>query len=79
MNISLTILDLALIGATTGLTTFASMYLTMVFMKRLERKRKMIVMEEMFTQMHDKAQTESEFSEIVERLKGERGGFDERN
>jgi hypothetical protein len=79
MNMSLTILDMTLIGATTGLTTFASMYLTMIFMKRLDRKRKMIVMEEMFIQMHDKAQTESEFSEIVERLKGERGGFDERN
>jgi len=39
----------------------------------------MIVMEEMLSQMHDKAQTEAEFSEIVERLKGQRGGFDERN
>jgi hypothetical protein len=78
MNMSLTILDLALIGATTGLTTFGSMYLTMVFMKRLDRKRKMIVMEEMFSQMHDKAQTEAEFSDIVERLKEQRGGFNER-
>ena len=78
MNMSLTILDLALIGATTGLTTLGSMYLTMVFMKRLDRKRKMIVMEEMFSQMHDKAQTEAEFSEIVERLKEQRGGFNER-
>ncbi len=78
MNMSLTILDLALIGATTGLTTLGSMYLTMVFMKRLDRKRKMIVMEEMFSQMHDKAQTEAEFSDIVERLKEQRGGFNER-
>ena len=79
MNMSLTILDMALIGATSGFTTLASMYLTMVLMKRHNTRRKMIVMEEMLSQMHDKAQTEAEFSEIVERLKGQRGGFDERN
>jgi hypothetical protein len=77
MTISLTILDLALIGATSGLTTLASMYFTMLLMKRNATKRKMIVMEEMFSQMHDKAQTEAEFSEIVERLKEQRGGFNE--
>ena len=77
MTVSLTILDLALIGATCGLTTLASMYFTMLLMKRNATKRKMIVMEEMFSQMHDKAQTEAEFSEIVERLKEQRGGFNE--
>jgi hypothetical protein len=77
MTMSLTILDMALIGATSGLTTLASMYLTMVLMKRHATRRKMIVMEEMFSQMHDKAQTEAEFSEIVERLKEQRGGFNE--
>lgn len=77
MNMSLSILDLALIGATTGLTTLASMYLTMVFMKRLDRKRKLIVMEEIMSQMHDKAKTESQFEDIVNQLKGNRGGFNE--
>jgi len=77
MTTSLTILDMALIGATSGLTTLASMYFTMLLMKRNATKRKMIVMEEMFSQMHDKAQTEAEFSEIVERLKEQRGGFNE--
>jgi PBP1b-binding outer membrane lipoprotein LpoB len=77
MNMSLSILDLALIGATTGLTTLASMYLTMVFMKRLDRKRKLIVMEEIMSQMHDKAKTESEFEEIVNQLKNRRSSFDE--
>jgi len=77
MMMSLTILDLVLIGATSGLTTLASMYLTMVLTKRHATRRKMIVMEEMFSQMHDKAQTEAEFSEIVERLKEQRGGFNE--
>jgi hypothetical protein len=77
MTMSLTILDMALIGATCGLTTLASMYFTMLLMKRNATKRKMIVMEEMFSQMHDKAQTEAEFSEIVERLKEQRGGFNE--
>jgi hypothetical protein len=77
MTMSLTILDLALIGTTSGLTTLASMYFTMLLMKRNATKRKMIVMEEMFSQMHDKAQTEAEFSEIVERLKEQRGGFNE--
>jgi hypothetical protein len=74
---SLSILDLALIGATTGLTTLASMYLTMVFMKRLDRKRKLIVMEEIMSQMHDKAKTESQFEDIVNQLKDNRGGFNE--
>jgi hypothetical protein len=75
MTMSLTILDMTLIGVTSGLTTLASMYFTMLLMKRNATKRKMIVMEEMFSQMHDKAQTEAEFSEIVERLKEQRGGF----
>jgi type IV secretory pathway VirB4 component len=77
MNMSLSILDLALIGATTGLTTLASMYLTMVFMKRLDRKRKLIVMEEIMSQMHDKAKTESQFEDIVNQLRDKRGSFDE--
>lgn len=77
MTMSLTILDLALIGAISGLTTLSSMFFTMLLMKRNAMKRKMIVMEEMFSQMHDKAQTEAEFSEIVERLKEQRGGFNE--
>ena len=77
MTMSLTIIDLALVGATSGFTTLASMYFTMLLMKRNATKRKMIVMEEMFSQMHDKAQTEAEFSEIVERLKEQRGGFNE--
>ena len=77
MTMSLTILDMALIGATSGLTTLASMYFTMLLMKRNATKRKMIVMEEMFSQMHDKAQTEAEFSAIVETLKEQRGGFNE--
>jgi hypothetical protein len=77
MTMSLTILDMALIGATCGLTTLVSMYMTMLLMKRHATKRKMIVMEEMLGQMHDRAQTEAEFSEIVERLKEQRGGFNE--
>jgi hypothetical protein len=77
MTMTLTILDMALIGATCALTTLVSMYLTMVLMKRHATKRKMIVMEEMLSQMHDRAQTEAEFSEIVERLKEQRGGFNE--
>jgi hypothetical protein len=68
---------MALIGATCGLTTLVSMYMTMLLMKRHATKRKMIVMEEMLGQMHDRAQTEAEFSEIVERLKEQRGGFNE--
>jgi len=77
MNMSLSILDLALIGATTGLTTLASMFLTMVFMKRLDRKRKLIVMEEIMSQMHDKAKTESQFEDIVNQLRDKKGSFDE--
>jgi hypothetical protein len=77
MTMSLTILDMALIGATCGFTTLVAMYTTMLLMKRNATRRKMIVMEEMLGQMHDRAQTEAEFSEIVERLKEQRGGFNE--
>lgn len=77
MSMSLTIFDLALIGATCGLTTLASMYFSMLLMKRNATKRKVIVMEEMLSQMHDTARTEAEFSEIIERLKDQRGGFNE--
>ena len=73
MTMSLTILDLALIGATAGLSTLASMIITMRYMRSLDRKRKMIVIEEMMSQMHDKMQTEHEFSEIVKRMRAQQG------
>lgn len=75
MNITLTIIDMAMIGATTGLTTVLAMYITMRLMRQHDRSRKRIVMEEMLSQMHDHAKNDAEFEEIVERLKGNRGGF----
>ena len=77
MTMNLSILDLDLIGSTTGLTTLASMYITMRLMQRFSRKRKALIMEEMLGKMHDDAHTEAEFSDIVERLKDQRGGFHE--
>ena len=73
MTMSLTIMDLALIGATSSLSTVVAMILTMRYMKHLDRKRKMVVMEEVMVQMHDKMQTEFEFSEIVKRMKEQQG------
>lgn len=66
---TLSVIDLASIGATTGFTTFLAMYATMTMMKRRDTKRKIIVMEEMLSKMHDQAKTEFEFDEIVGRLK----------
>lgn len=77
MSMSLTILDLILIGATCGLTTLTALFSAMLLMKRADTKRKVIVMEEMLSQMHDKAQTESEFAKIVEKLRDQRGNFNE--
>jgi hypothetical protein len=46
-------------------------------MKHLEVKRKTILMQEMLSQMHDKAKTEFEFEEIVDRIKKQSGERDE--
>ena len=77
MTMSLTVFDLTLIGATTGLTTFVAMYSTMRLMNRFNRKRKTLVMEEMLSQMHDQAKTHTEFEQIVDQLRNRKGGFDE--
>lgn len=70
---TLTIIDLALIGAITGLTSFVAFVAAMIYMKIRETKRKMIVMQEMLSQMHDQAQTQQQFEEIVERFRNSRG------
>jgi hypothetical protein len=70
---TLTIFDLALIGATTGLTSFVSFLSAMIYMKVRDTRRKRIVMEEMLEQMHDNAQTQQQFEEIVQRFKNSRG------
>lgn len=75
MNITLTIIDMAMIGATTGLTTVLALYITMRLMRQHDRSRKRIVMEEMLSQMHDHTKNDAEFEEIVKRLKGNRGEF----
>lgn len=78
MTMSLTVLDLTLIGATSGLTTVFAMYMTMRLVRQHEKTRKRIVMEEMLSQMHDQAKNNAEFEEIIERLKGSRGEFNDR-
>lgn len=70
---TLTIFDLALIGATTGLTSFVAFVVAMIYMKIRETKRKMIVMQEMLSQMHDQAQTQQQFEEIVDRFRKSQG------
>lgn len=70
---TLTIFDLALIGATTGLTSFVAFVVAMIYMKIRETKRKMIVMQEMLSQMHDQAQTQQQFEEIVDRFRKNQG------
>lgn len=70
---TLTIIDMALIGATTGLTSFFAFVAAMVYMKIRETRRKTIVMQEMFSQMHDQAQTQQQFEEIVNRFRKSQG------
>ena len=70
---TLTIFDLALIGATTGLTSFVAFLTAMIYMKASDVRRKKIVMEEMMEQMHDQFQTKQQFEEIVERFRNSRG------
>lgn len=73
MTTTLTILDFTLIGMISGFTTFLSMALTMRYMRYFEKKRKMIVMGEMLSQMHDQAETQQQFEEIVERFRNSQG------
>ena len=47
MTMSLTVLDLTLIGVTSGLTTVLAMYMTMRLVRQHEKTRKRIVMEEL--------------------------------
>lgn len=70
---TLTIIDLALIGATTGFTSALGFITAMVYMKVRDEKRKRVVMEEMLGQMHDKIKTQEEFEEIVQRFRTHRG------
>ena len=77
MTMSLTVLDLTLIGATSGLTTVLAMYMTMRLVRQHEKTRKRIVMEEMLSQRDDQAKSNAEFEEIIERLK-DKGGFSDR-
>jgi len=77
MTMTITVLDLILIGSTSGLTTFFAIYSSLRLMKHLEVKRKRILIQEMLSQMHDKAKTEFEFEEIVDRIKKQSGERDE--
>lgn len=78
MTISLTFLDFVLLGMLIGFVSVISNVMINLTLGRFARKRKQMVIEEIMSQMHDKMQTENEFSEIIERLKSE-GGYDGRN
>lgn len=70
---TLQVLDLVAIGATTGFTTFLAMAGTMRYMRRVELKRKVMVMEEMLAKMHEAAESEQQFAQIVEQFKRQQG------
>lgn len=78
MTTSLTFLDFVLLGSLFGLVSVFSNVVINLTLARFSRKRKVMIIEEMMSQMHDKMQTESEFAQIIEKLKTE-GDYDGRN
>jgi hypothetical protein len=57
----------SIVGATTSLTTLA----TLIFFRAMERRRKMKLMEEFLMHMHDKMETDEKFVSIINRMQQE--------
>ena len=68
---TLTSMDLIVLGSIVGATTGLSTLVTLIFFRALERRRKMRLMEEFLMHMHDKMETDEKFVSIINQLKRE--------
>ena len=68
---TLTQMDLIVVGSIVGATTSLTTYLTLCFFRAMERRKKMKLMEEFLMHMHEKIETEEKFSSIINQLRTE--------
>ena len=68
---TLTSMDLIVLGSIVGATTGLSTLVTLIFFRAMERRRKMKLMEEFLMHMHDKMETDEKFVSIINQLKRE--------
>ena len=68
---TLTSMDLIVLGSIVGATTGLSTLVTLIFFRALERRRKMRLMEEFLMHMHDKMETDEKFVSIINQMKQE--------
>ncbi len=68
---TLTSMDLIVLGSIVGATTSLTTLTTLVFFRAMERRKKMKLMEEFLMHMHEKIETEEKFSSIINQLRQE--------
>jgi hypothetical protein len=68
---TLTSMDLIVLGSIVGATTSLTTFITLLFFRAMERRRKMKLMEEFLMHMHDKMETDEKFVSIINQLKQE--------
>lgn len=68
---TLTQMDLIVLGSVMGGVCSMTTYLTLVFFRAMERRKKMKLMEEFLMHMHEKMETEEKFSSIIHQLRTE--------
>ncbi len=68
---TLTSMDLIVLGSIVGATTSLSSFVTLIFFRAMERRKKMRLMEEFLMHMHEKMETDEKFSSIITQLRQE--------
>jgi hypothetical protein len=64
-------MDLIVLGSIVGATTSLTTFITLLFFRAMERRKKMRMMEEFLMHMHEKMETEEKFSSIINQLRQE--------
>ena len=68
---TLTPSDLIVLGSIVGVATSLSTFMTLIFFRAMERRKKMRLMEEFLMHMHDKMETDEKFVSIINQLREE--------
>jgi hypothetical protein len=68
---TLTPSDLIVLGSIVGATTSLTTFVTLIFFRAMERRKKMRLMEEFLMHMHEKMETEEKFANIINQLRRE--------
>ena len=68
---TLTSSDLIVLGSIVGATTSLTTFITLLFFRAMERRKKMRLMEEFLMHMHDKMETDEKFVSIINRMQQE--------